>query len=156
MSYNVGNEDPDGDGPLMAYTDWARLQFGRRAVSNAYSNIEGWRGSTPNYHTIGIELCHIDGEGHFTEACLESAAQLVAYLCTAHGLWILDVTTHQNIVGNKRCPALWAAEPWRLDLFRERVSQYLGEEIILVPVPIDNGSVPAQHIEDLERYKGAA
>ena len=158
VSFHAGDEDPDGDGPLMAYTEWAHAQFGERAVSNAKDPVEGWRGSTPNYHSVGIELCHIDGEGHFTEECLESAARLCGKVATDEGLSMFDITTHKNVVGEKNCPALWASEPWRLDLFRKRAVEWIGEqqelELISPEQAVDRGIVPDIDYQDLVSYRG--
>ena len=151
LTYNCGDEDPDGAGPLMAYTDWATAVFGGRGTSNAWSDKYGWTGSSPNYYTTGIELCHIDGEGHFTSECLETAARLAAHVCQRSVLNPLEyVTTHKNIVGEKNCPALWAAEPWRLDMFRQRVYDVMAAgSVVIRHVDFDAatvaGLIPESH-----------
>ena len=62
----------------------------------------------PNYCTIGIELCHEKHDGEFTDATLESAAELVRYL---RELFVIGtrgkkVWQHKQVVGWKNCP-LW-------------------------------------------------
>jgi N-acetylmuramoyl-L-alanine amidase len=64
----------------------------------------GRLGHYPNNCTIGIELCHPTGDGHFTPETVLAAAELCALLCVQFGLDPLrDIWRHYDITG-KRCP----------------------------------------------------
>lgn len=95
------------------YTDYARKKYGHYAVH--------WQTTSPNYCTIGIELCPTDWNGNFTEKTIEAAVELCADLCKRHKLTADDITTHHNIVGWKDCPRLWTNKPELLDAFRASV-----------------------------------
>ena len=114
MAYHVGTDRIDpGSGRI--YTDWAREHFGKYAI-----DYEHW---SPNCCTIGIELCHIDWEGRFTGATLESARELCAKLCRE---WKLDpmrdIGTHFGVVGWKRCPRWFAERAEELERFKNGVA----------------------------------
>lgn len=77
---------------------------------------------SPNNCTIGIELCHLDWEGLFSEATLLGAAELCAQLCREHDLDPLrDITTHNAITG-KDCPRYWVNHPQGLGYFQRLVT----------------------------------
>ena len=66
----------------------------------------------PNSVTLGIELCHPDWSGAFTDRVLTSAAELVRNLCEDFGLDpYRDITTHKAVVGWKDCPKYWVEHP---------------------------------------------
>jgi N-acetylmuramoyl-L-alanine amidase len=78
-------------------------------------------GAYPNNCTLGIELCHPDASGIFTEATLQSAEELTAALCRQFslspksGIW-----THHGITG-KICPKWFVETPSDFATFKERV-----------------------------------
>jgi N-acetylmuramoyl-L-alanine amidase len=79
-------------------------------------------GSYPNNCTIGIELCHSDWEGSFTDKTLKAAAELCSELCKKYMLSPCeDITTHHNIVGWKKCPKWFVDHPEDLQLFISEV-----------------------------------
>lgn len=83
-------------------------------------------GTYPNNCTIGIELCHPDWEGSFTDETFLSAINLCAALCKKYMLNPgLDITTHHNIVGWKDCPKWFMGHPEDLQLFILKVSDLL-------------------------------
>ena len=105
VAYHVGTDKKDPASGRL-YTDWWR-SVGNKMV--------------PNWGTIGVELCHIDWEGHFGQATLDAASELVADLLREHNLTTSAVGTHNMVVGWKDCPRLWTREPelfydWREDL----------------------------------------
>lgn len=104
VAYHVGSK---------TYTELAKRRFG--------SGTPGTH--SPNWFTIGIEMCHIDWEGTFTEDCLESASELAASLCKAYDLKpCRDIITHNMVVGWKKCPLKWVKSPVELELFRMQVA----------------------------------
>lgn len=119
VAWQVGAEKPDPVSGKM-YTDYARTKF--PGFTNEPKN--------PNYCTIGMELCHIDWAGRFTDRTLESAAQLTAELLEKYGLTAGDVTTHNEIVGYKDCPRWFVNHPDDLDQFIDRVAQKMRSKSV--------------------------
>lgn len=109
VAYSIGNGQHLSKFTGHYYTGYATAVFGQEIITNL---------GTPNNHQISIELCHIDWDGTFTDATLESAAELVAGILDRHYLSALKITTHHNIVGYKDCPKLWVDHP---ELFQEFV-----------------------------------
>lgn len=125
--YVVGNDGrvvqtiPDDEvawhvGSSKGYTDLAKELFGHH-----YTSV-----STPNWVTLGVELCHTNWEGEFRDECWEVAVNLVADLFKKYDLSdILRVVTHQQVVGWKQCPRWFVEHPDELDLFRRDVQALL-------------------------------
>lgn len=74
-------------------------------------------GPYPNNCTIGIELCHPEWDGVFTDETLESAHELCASLLREHELTTTDIVRHFDITG-KDCPKYFVAHPEELAEFR--------------------------------------
>jgi N-acetylmuramoyl-L-alanine amidase len=111
IAYHCGSSDYD-PASMKIYTDFARAKFGKYATPN----------SSPNWVTIGIELCHADDSGRFTAATLASARELCADLCRRYALDPKnDITTHNLIVGWKDCPRWFVKHPEDLKAFVETV-----------------------------------
>lgn len=72
----------------------------------------------PNQHTIGIELCHPDATGRFSQETWCAAVALAAHLCIQfnlnprHDLW-----THHGITG-KICPKFFVDHPDAFERFK--------------------------------------
>lgn len=116
VAYHCGSSQKDPASGQI-YTDYARKKFGHYAVH--------WQTTSPNFCTIGIELCPTDYDGNFTEKTINAAIDLCAYLCKRHNLAADDITTHHDIVGWKDCPRLWTKQPELLDAFRKSVADAL-------------------------------
>jgi N-acetylmuramoyl-L-alanine amidase len=99
------------------YTDWARRKLGH-FVSDPTK-------SSPNFCTIGIELC-IDRQGNFTPETLNAAVDMVAKLLTENKLTSDDIGHHNLVVGWKDCPLPWVKEPELFEKFKDRVREQLG------------------------------
>lgn len=119
VAYHCGTDRKDPASGKI-YTDYARKKFGHYAVH--------WQATSPNFCTIGIELCPTDDDGHFTERTINAAVELCAYLCNKHHLTADDITTHHEIVGWKDCPRLWTNQPELLDAFRASVADALARQ----------------------------
>lgn len=117
VAYHCGSSQKDPESGQI-YTNYARKKFGHYAVH--------FQVSSPNYCTLGIELCPTDNEGNFTEQTIKAAAELCAYLCKRHNLTPQDITTHHDIVGWKDCPRLWTKRPELLDAFRLSVADEIA------------------------------
>lgn len=117
VAYHCGSSQKDPESGRI-YTNYARKKFGHYAVH--------YQVSSPNYCTLGIELCPTDNEGNFTEQTIKAAAELCAYLCKRHNLTPQDITTHHDIVGWKDCPRLWTKRPELLEAFRMSVADEIA------------------------------
>ena len=117
-AWHVGSSAKDPKSGKI-YTDLARELFGRFA-SNPSS-------TSPNFCTIGIELCPTDWDGSFSEATIESAKALCADLLLRHGLGPDSLITHNGVVGWKDCPRLWTKQPDLFEAFREGVAWLKGD-----------------------------
>ena len=116
VAYHCGSSQKDPASNKI-YTDYARKKFKQYA--------ENYQTNSPNYCTIGIELCPTDNEGHFTNSTIDTAVALCAQLCRQFNLKADDITTHHAIVGWKDCPRLWVRQPELLNAFRASVSSYM-------------------------------
>jgi N-acetylmuramoyl-L-alanine amidase len=86
----------------------------------------GRLGPYPNTCTWGIELCHPDASGQFTEASRESAVHLCARLCVQQGLLVhRDIWTHHGITG-KYCPKYFVDVPGEFERFKAEVGRTHG------------------------------
>lgn len=85
---------------------------GVRYKRDGYKVIEGYRGLTPNYFTIGFEMCvNSDGDWNYTRT---NSIQLAAYLLIKHGLTLDNLLRHYDITG-KDCPKMFIDESeWRI------------------------------------------
>ena len=95
IAYHCGTDKEDPESGQI-YTTYARKKFGHYAVH--------FQTTSPNFCTIGVELCPTDNDGHFTERTINAAVELCAYLCNKHGLTADDITTHHEKVGRKDGP----------------------------------------------------
>lgn len=113
VAYHCGSSQKD-PASGQVYTNYARKKFGHYAVH--------FQTTSPNFCTIGIELCPTDDAGHFTERTINAAVELCAYLCNKHHLIADDITTHHDVVGWKDCPRLWTKQPELLEAFKLSVA----------------------------------
>jgi N-acetylmuramoyl-L-alanine amidase len=79
---------------------------GDRAWGGGYKTagralIEGFRGLTPNFFTLGLEMC-INSDGDWAKTCRNSAA-LLAWILYRHGLELKSLLRHFDVTG-KLCP----------------------------------------------------
>jgi N-acetylmuramoyl-L-alanine amidase len=80
---------------------------------------------SPNFCTIGIELC-IDASGNYTPETINAAVGLVSKLVQVNNLNTDDIGTHKMVVGWKDCPLPWVKEPVLFEEFKDRVRNKLG------------------------------
>lgn len=69
---------------------------------------------TRNTDTIGIEVCHPDTEGKFSDVTYQTVIDLTAELCKQYGLTENDVIRHYDVTG-KICPKYYVMneDAWR-------------------------------------------
>ena len=113
IAYHVGTtiKDPASG---KTYTDFARQIFGQYALSAATS---------PNWVSIGIEMCPVDISGTFTAATLNSAIELSSDLLQRYKMSTDALCTHHDVVGWKDCPRLWVQHPELFIDFKNAVSK---------------------------------
>lgn len=90
--------------------------------SKTYTELGLSISNYPNDSTIGIELCHLDWEGSFSDETLESAKILTALLLKTYNLTTDNIYTHNEIVGWKDCPRWFVNHPEDFEDFRNEVS----------------------------------
>ncbi len=77
----------------------------------------------PNYCTLGIELCHPDSTGRFTEQTRKTAAELCAVLCMQHNLTPKKhLYRHYDITG-KNCPKYFVEHEDEWQAFLQEVEE---------------------------------
>jgi N-acetylmuramoyl-L-alanine amidase len=116
VAYHCGSSKVDPASGRI-YTDWARQKFGYFASDPSKAS--------PNFCTIGIELC-IDANGNFLSETINAAVGLVAKLLDDHNLTTEDIGLHKQVVGWKDCPLPWVKEPVQFEEFSSKVRSKLG------------------------------
>lgn len=79
-------------------------------------------GGLPNWRTIGIELCHPDWTGKFTDKTLEAAISLTADIGHRNNVDVMkNLLRHYDCTG-KHCPKWFVDHPEAWRDFRDDVS----------------------------------
>lgn len=112
VAYHCGTNKKDPASQRI-YTEWARQRFPQNTLNPDRTS--------PNFCTIGIELCFDGAHGEFTEPSLSAAAELGALLCEMYRIPADNIGTHHQVVGWKECPVYWAKNPEEFDRFRLRI-----------------------------------
>jgi len=123
VGFHIGSSNPDPKSGKI-YTDKARALLGPDAFTGK-TKSGYW--ITPNFFSIGIEMSHLNNDpGDFSEATLQSAAELVADILIRYNKPIDIVTTHNEMVGWKDCPRLWTNNPSLFLKFKEQVTELMN------------------------------
>ena len=96
----------------QSYTQWALNEYPEWTTDQA--------GHTPNWAFIGVELCHQDYTGRFTEKTLKSASWLALKLISEYNLKSSDMVRHYDLTG-KDCPKYWVANRQAWAGFKRRL-----------------------------------
>lgn len=67
-------------------------------------------GGLPNWRTIGIEVCHSDWEGRFSDKAMEALISLTARIVRKAGIDVRNILRHYDCTG-KDCPAWYVEHP---------------------------------------------
>ena len=118
VAYHCGSSKTDPASGKV-YTDLARQLFGAYCGSS----------TSPNFCTLGIEMCPTEEAGSFTEATEAAAVELVADILRRYELGTAAVVTHHGVVGWKDCPRLWVARPELFEAFKLKVAVAIGEVV---------------------------
>jgi len=123
VGYHIGSSQIDPVSKKI-YTDKARALMPKDAFSGKI-NSQGYY-ITPNYYSIGIEMGHLNMfPGDFSEATLNSTAELCADILKRYRKTIDILVTHNEIVGWKDCPRLWVNNPALFFEFKNRVKNLM-------------------------------
>lgn len=114
-AYHVGSAQADPASGRV-YTDQARELFGVFAANP--------KTTSPNHCTIGIEMCHTDMTGAYSDETVGAAVELCAQLCGRYGLEpSTQIIRHVDVVGWKQCPRWYIEHEDDFAAFKDRVSQ---------------------------------
>jgi N-acetylmuramoyl-L-alanine amidase len=83
----------------------------------------------PNNCLIGVELCHPNWDGKFTDITLKRSVHLIAYLIEKYDLTLHDVVRHYDVTG-KNCPKWFVENEDAYDEFRHVISDMLTDSIV--------------------------
>ena len=115
------------DGDVIQFADADRAvwhcgakQYTRWMQNAHYEYATNAKGKTPNWAFIGVELCHPDDTGQFTEPTLRAAAVLAKQLISDYNLQVSDMIRHYDVTG-KDCPKYWIANPQAWSGFKRRI-----------------------------------
>ena len=103
-----------------------------------------------NRKSIGIEVCHPDWEGKFSEATYNSLVELCADICKRYNLGIDAIIRHYDVTG-KECPRYYVRNEQEWIKFKNDVANKLGQATTNVAVPKVEGSD-----EPVRKYKNGS
>ncbi len=126
-------------------------------------NEVAYHASSANNYSIGIEVCHPDGTGKYTEAAYKALIELLVDLCTRYKLEPTQAIIRHYDVNGKDCPRYYVknAEAWKKlrqdvvdamskDEELERAVKMLQEKgIISNPEVWINGAYSANNVKSL-------
>lgn len=99
------------------------------AKSYNESILDKFNTTYPNNCLIGIELCHPDASGEFTEDTWDQAIILIAWLLEEYDLTLSDVVRHYDVTG-KICPKWFVDDEKAYQKFRDDLSYVLYESSV--------------------------
>jgi len=109
------------DGEILQVMPENEVAFHAGPTSETLPKAMQKYGPWPNAHLIGIELCHLDWEGRFSYATMQSATELCASLCRKYDLNLPAAITTHNAITGKDCPRWFVNHPEDLTKFRQAV-----------------------------------
>lgn len=99
------------------------------AKSYNEATLDKFNTTYPNNCLIGIELCHPDWSGEFTEETWNSAMMLIGYLLEEYDLTLSDVVRHYDVTG-KLCPKWFVDDEKAYEKFRDDLNFVLYESSV--------------------------
>lgn len=85
-----------------------------------------------NRKSIGIEVCHPDWGGKFSDMTYKSLVELTAELCKKYGIGINNVIRHHDVTG-KDCPKYYVENPKEWNKFKQDVQNLINGTITPIP-----------------------
>lgn len=92
-----------------------------------------------NRKSIGIETCHPDTTGKFSDVTYSSLVELCADICERHNLTIDNIIRHYDVT-EKRCPLYYVNNENDWIQFKNDVANKLNQPTTTVPVAEGKGS----------------
>jgi N-acetylmuramoyl-L-alanine amidase len=96
LAYHCGSDRID-PASKMVYTDRAREIF------NNYASTR----SSPNWVTLGIEVCHYGLTGEMHDVTINALREWLIEKCKKYNLGADKILRHYDVVGWKDCPRYW-------------------------------------------------
>lgn len=92
-----------------------------------------------NRKSIGIETCHPDVTGKFSDVTYNSLVELCADICKRYNLTIDNIIRHYDVTG-KKCPLYYVNNENDWIQFKNDVANKLNQPTTTVPVAEEKGS----------------
>ena len=105
---------------------------------------------TVNRNSIGIETCHPDWSGKFSDSTYQSLVALCADICRRYRLNVNQIIRHYDVTW-KDCPHYYVQNPKEWIRFKNDVANQLGQATTNVAVIEEKGSD-----EIVRRYKNGS
>lgn len=115
------------DGATMQYIPDEEMAY--QVGSKTYTERGLEISKYPNDSTLGIEMCHMDWEGSFSDETWDSTVKLTALLLSTYNLNVNDIVTHMDVVGWKDCPRWFQKFPEELVRFKKEVKNYMQQRM---------------------------
>jgi N-acetylmuramoyl-L-alanine amidase CwlA len=115
IAYHCGSAGKVDPVSGKMYTDLMRQMLPEKYLAKPY---------TPDYATIGVEMCHRDSTGEFSKETLDSAVELVtSFFYRYPRLKDPDyqIIRHKDVVGHKSCPKWFVDNPDAFLAFKQAV-----------------------------------
>jgi N-acetylmuramoyl-L-alanine amidase len=81
---------------------------------------------TNNSTYIGIETCHPDASGKFSDITRGALIELVADICKRRGFKIIEVKRHYDVTG-KSCPMYYVNNPGEWEVLLKMISEVIDQ-----------------------------
>ena len=111
----------DLDGKVLQIVPLDEVAYHAGPTPDTTETAKKYLGEWPNGCTIGIEFCHPDWTGKYTQATWDAGVKLCAMLCKQFNLTECDLYTHHFITG-KDCPRWFVSHPDDLVQFEDDVA----------------------------------
>ena len=141
---SLANQDPDDDkfdryagahyfvgtkGDIIQLIPDNEMAYHVGAKSYNEKTLDKFNTTYPNNCLIGIELCHTDASGEFTEDTWNRALILIAWLLEEYDLTLSDVVRHYDVTG-KICPKWFVNDEKAYQKFRDDLAYVLYESSV--------------------------
>ena len=105
---------------------------------------------TINRNSIGIEICHSDWNGKFSDSTYNSLVELCADICKRYQLTANAMIRHYDVTG-KDCPRYYVENPNEWIILKNNVANKLGQTVVNTTIEKMEGSD-----EEVRRYKNGS
>ena len=113
----------DLDGTILKLMPLEEVAFHAGPLADTRPKAMERFGPWPNACLLGVETCHTDWKGQYTDAMIAAARELCACLCDMFNLSPdEDILRHWDITG-KYCPRWWIDHPADWVEFKQSVKQ---------------------------------